>query len=263
MPRESEMLTFMRWTSPRSIRRRIQFAPLISLAALTIFVPLLGLGIYTAAPEEGPPIVSWSLGVALWALSVLLVPTYHYWAVKARRAITAYTLATLALFPAILAILDGALRFAYALLGPNAYMVSSLGFLLGLVTIPFVIGARRTQFRAAMGQGHLKRSLDIGRATWDAQYDNDEALSTEWLKRPGWLIRILPWIGPIIGMRLAATVGRSAANLIMVASFLGGGYALVYFGLVKASVQLLEFRRLEKELGRPILLAEEAASKRR
>jgi hypothetical protein len=33
----------------------------------------------------------------------------------------------------------------------------------------------------------------------------------------------------------------------------------VYFGLVKLCVQLLEFRRMETELGRPIMLAEERA----
>jgi hypothetical protein len=72
-------------------------------------------------------------------------------------------------------------------------------------------------------------------------------------------MRLLPWIGPAIGMRLAATFGSSFANLIMVAGFVGGGYALVYFGLVKLCVQLLEFRRMETELGRPIKLAEERA----
>jgi len=45
----------------------------------------------------------------------------------------------------------------------------------------------------------------------------------------------------------------------MVVGFIGIGYAFVYSGLVQVSVHLLEFRRMEKELGRPIMLAEEPA----
>jgi hypothetical protein len=61
-------------------------------------------------------------------------------------------------------------------------------------------------------------------------------------------------------MRLADLFGMDTANLITVAIFVFGGYALVYFGLVQVIVQVLEFRKLEFELGRPIMLAEEGPS---
>ena len=259
MPRESEMLTFIRRTSPRSIRRRIQLAPVISLAMLTVFVPILGLGIHTAAPAGGPPIISWEVGVALWASVALLVPIYFFWIVRVRRAVVAYSAMTLAILPAAIALLDGSIRFSFALLGAGATTVISLGLLFGLGTLPLAVRTRRNQFAAAIKQGYLRRSLSQERATWDAQYDHDEALSTEWLRRPGCLVRLLPWIGPAIGMRLADVLGRSTANLIMVAGFIGIGYALTYFGLVKASVQLLEFRRMETELGRSIMLLDSDA----
>jgi hypothetical protein len=63
-------------------------------------------------------------------------------------------------------------------------------------------------------------------------------------------------------MRLAAVFGRGTANLIMLAAANSAGYALAYFGPVKVIVELLEFRRLENELGRPILLAEEPLSQK-
>jgi hypothetical protein len=249
----------MRWTNPRSIRRRIQYAPLISLTALTVFVPLLGLVNNAAATEAGPPSINWGLGGPLWVIGVFLVPIHWFWVGKVKRAITVYTLLTIALFPAALAILNGALSLSLVMLGADATMVIALGLLLGLGTLPLVVRTRRDQFKAAIKKGYLRRSLSADRATWDGQYDHDEAMSTDWLKRPGCFIRLLPWVGPIIGMRLADVFGRSTANVVMVAAFLFGGYTLVYFGLVKASVQLLEFRRMETELGRPIMLTEERA----
>ena len=259
MPRESEFLTVMRWTNPRSIRRRIQYAPLISLAMLTVFVPLLRLVSNAAATEGGAPSINWGLGGSLWVIGVSLVPIYWFWVVKVKRAITVYTLLTIALFPPTLAMLHGALRLSLVMLGAEATVVITLGLLLGLGTLPLLVRTRRDQFKAAIKKGYLRRSLIADRATWDWQYDDDEAMSTEWLKRPGCLVRLLPWIGPAIGMRLADVLGRSTANLIMVAGFIGIGYALTYFGLVKASVQLLEFRRMETELGRSIMLLDSDA----
>lgn len=260
MPRESEYLTVMRFSNPRSIRRRIERAPLISLGMLTVFVPLLGFLVYAAAPEAGPPIISWRLGVALWVFTLALVPIYFIIAGRIRSAILAYTLNWIALLPSGVAVLDGALRLSFAMLGPEPSIVIALGFLVGLATLPLAVRYRRTQQQAAMLEGHLSRSLDREHATWDAQYDHDADFSKDWLNRPGCFIRLLPWIGPVIGMRLADIFGRPTANLVMVAAFLSAGYVLTYFQLMRLAVDLLEFRRLERELGRPILLAEEPAA---
>ena len=259
MSRESEMLAVMRWASPRSLRRRIRLAPVISLAMLTVFGAMVGFGIYTAAPAEGPPIISWEVGVAFWLLVATFVPVYSLWVVRVRRAMAAYAALTLAFLPAGIVILDGAIRFSIALAGIGATTVIAIGLLLGVVTLPLIIRTRQLQFGAAIKQGHLRRSLDRERALWDAQFDHDKSLSAGWLRRPGCLIRILPWIGPAIGMSLADVLGRSTANLVMVVGFIGIGYAFVYSGLVQVSVHLREFRRMEKELGRPIMLAEEPA----
>jgi len=257
VPRESELLAVARVTNPSSIRRRIKIAPLLSLAGLTIFVPLLGAINGAATPEMRPPAIIWRPGSDLWVLGVCLVPLYFLWATKLKRAVVVYSLITVSLFPAVLAILAGSLRLSVTFLGERASAVLAFGLLLGLCTLPLVVRYRRERHQAAITKGYLRRSLDKDRATWDAQFDHDEAMSTEWLKRPGCLIRLLPWVGPAIGMRLADLFGRSTASLIMVAAFVFGGYGLMYFGLVQAIVQLLEFRRLEGEIGRPIMLAEE------
>jgi hypothetical protein len=246
----------MRFTNPRSIRRRIKFAPLISLAALTIFVPLLGAMNSAATQVPSPPAIVWRPGSDLWVLGVCLVPLYFLWVAKLKRAVVVYSLITVSLFPAALAILAGALRLSLTILGERSSVILALGLLLGLGTLPLVVRHRRERHQSALMEGHLRRSLDADRAMWDAQYDHDEAMSVQWLKRPGCLIRILPWVGPAIGMRLADIVGRRTTELIIVACFLFIGYAFALSGLVQAIVQLLEFRRLELELGRPIMLAE-------
>jgi hypothetical protein len=233
------------------------------LASLAIFVPLLGLIVDAVATERGGPRHNWVVGLTLLAFALVLVPVYSTWVVKTRRAITAYALILLGLLPGTLGILDGSLRLSLVVLGVDATLVVALGLSLGLSTLPFVIRSRRAQHQAAISSGYLRRSLDSKRATWDAQYDKDDDMSKEWLTRPGCLIRLLPWVGPAIGMRIADVFGRSTANLVMVGAFLSSGYVLVYFWFVRAAVEMLEFRRMEKELGRPILLAEEAASERR
>jgi hypothetical protein len=249
----------MRISNPRSIRLRIKRAPLISLGMITIFVPFLGLLTNTAASEMGLPGVSWRLGAALWLITVALVPIYFLIAPRIRRAQLAYTLIWLVYIPSGVAMLDGALRLSLVMLGPGSTLVFALSFLVGLATLPLTVRYRRQQFRAAIAEGHLSRSFDREQATWDAQYDHDADLSKEWLTRPGCLIRLLPWIGPIIGMRLADTFGRSTANLIMVVGFLSLGYLFVYLGLTRLAVDLLEFRKLEKEVDSPILLAQESS----
>jgi hypothetical protein len=210
-----------------------------------------------AALDASPPAIHWRPGSDLWVLGVCLVPLYFLWAAKLKRAVVVYSLITVSLFPAALAILAGALRLSVTILGDGASVILAVGLLLGLGTLPLAVRHRRGQHQTAIMKGHLSRSLDEDRATWDAQYDHDEALSTEWLKRPGCLIRLLPWVGPAIGVRLADVFGRRTTDLIIVACFLFIGYAFAFSGLVQAIVQLLEFRRLEGELGRPIMLAEE------
>ena len=60
-------------------------------------------------------------------------------------------------------------------------------------------------------------------------------------------------------MALDNIFGEATALRIFVYLFLLLGYSLTYLPVVAVLMQYLEFRRLEKELGRPILLKEESA----
>lgn len=257
MSREPEMKRMVKWASPPSIRRRIRMAPLLAVAMLTIFMPLLGLAIHLASPQAEPSIFSWQFGTIMWLFSVLTTPIYLYAADRVERAMTAYLLVTLAMYPAALGLLAGALRLSFGILGAATTIVVGFGLLLGFATLPLVIRYQRRNYQKKLIVGHLQSSLIADSGRWNPEFDFADLDSKEWLSRPGCLLRTLPWIGPAIGIYLADIVGRSAANAFIAIGFLVLGYMMMYPGLTRASVQYLEFRRMERELGHKILLAEE------
>ncbi len=248
-----------RVTRPQSLRRRMKIAPVISAASLTVFVPFLGLAFHEVAPLDGPPVLGWKLGVGMWLASIALIPAYSIWATKVARARTAYALASLGILPFVIGTADGALRFGFGLLGPPMGLIVAAGLVLGLGTLPATIRTRRMRHSEALTRGHLRRALNKETSTWDPQYDNDDPLDRALMNRPGCLMRLLPWIGPAIGMSLDELFGRAAANRLMAYIAISLGYGFVYFWIAATGAQFLELRKIETELGRPIMLAEEPA----
>ncbi len=234
-------------------------APLLAVAMLTVFVPMLGLAIHLATPLVSPSILSWEFGLIMWLFSILIAPFYLYAASRVERAIAAYLLVALALYPAVLTLLAGALRLSIGILGAGTTLVIGLGLVLGFASLPLVVRSRQRSYQQALKHGHLKDSLNAETGRWNPKFDFSDLDTKEWLNRPGCLLRILPWAGPAIGIYLADIVGRSAANAFIAIGFMVVFYAGTYFGLAQAFTQFLEFRRMERELGRPVLLAEEPA----
>ena len=249
----------MKFGLPRSIQGRLRRMPYFSAGLLTILGPPLGVMLRDLSGLEGS-ILKWEVGATLWALSILLIPIYAVFAVRVKRAAAAEAGLALAMLPCGLALLDGGIRLSVSVLGAGSSLLVGVALLGGLGTLPFVVRDRRQWFQQALRGGHLRRSLDRATGTWDSQYDLDPVESSELLNRPGCLIRLLPWVGPAIGMSLDNIFGEVAAIRILVYLILLLGYAFTYLPGLGTLVRVLEFRRLEKELGRPILLAEEPAS---
>lgn len=95
--------------------------------------------------------------------------------------------------------------------------------------------------------------FDLQRAEWDPLYFRG---STEWKSRSGWrgcLTRLLWVIGPAIGLSLDEVLGRDGANNVLVLLSL-----LVTLMPLRATFKdlalCLFLIRLEREIGRPILL---------
>ena len=238
---------------PKSLAGQLRRIPLYCAGLLTLYVPMLGVILREVSGGDGP-ILDWTVGVLLWVLAILLVPFYAIFAVRVRSAATAYAGMALAVLPTGLAILDGGIRLAVQILGVGSTVVIGICLLGGLATLPSVVRSRRKWFQVALRSGHLKRSLDRTTGRWDPQYDLDTLETSELLNRPGCLIRLLPWVGPAIGMSLDNIFGQAVAERIFVYVILGLGYGFTYVPIGGALVQVHEFRRMEKELGRPILL---------
>jgi hypothetical protein len=235
----------------------MKIGPVISAATLTVFVPFLGLAFHEVAPLDGPPILGWKLGVGMWLASVALIPAYSILAAKVARARTAYALTSLGILPFVIGTADGALRFGFGLLGPPMGLIVAAGLVLGLGTLPAITRARRIRHSEALTRGHLRRALNKEAGTWTPYYDNDDPRDQALLNRPGCLMRLLPWIGPAIGMSLDELFGRAGANQLMAYLAISLGYGFLYFWIASTGAQMLGLRKIETELGRPIMLAEE------
>jgi len=257
-----EYKSVLKVTLPKSVRGRLRRVPFVSAGMLTVFGLMIGLILGESSKGEWS-ILDWTTGILLWLFAILLIPLYLLAAGRISRAAAVYVGLALAMLPSGVALLDGSLRLSVNILGAGSTLLIGLGLLAGLGTMPFVIRDRRQWFQQALRGGHLRRSLDSATGKWDPQHDLDQIESSKLLNRPGCLLRLLPWVGPAIGMSLDNIFGEAAALRIFVYLFLLLGYAFTYLPVVGALVQLLVFRRLEKELGRPILLAEEPASETR
>ncbi len=236
---------------------RIKRAVLASAGLLTILVPTMSL---TGFVHDGGSIFDWRVGWAAWGIALLLIPILLLWAERITRALWAKLIVLLSIVPTAVASLHGGFLMAVRILGNSSTSMVAVGLLLGLATLPLTVRSRRKWHQMALKEGHLRSSLDRENAEWDPKNDYAQMASKDWVRRPGFLLRLLPWIGPAIGMSLADIFGRSTANVIMALVFIFLGYSLAYAVIGGALVQFLEFRQLERELGRPILLVEEAAN---
>jgi hypothetical protein len=239
---------------PQSIRARIIRTSLISAVGLTIWTPFLGLGTLI---HDGPPIVGWIEGVLLWIVAVIAIPVYYWSANRVKRAMTAYVIMMLSLIPLSLSFIDAGIRLSYRHLGTISASWILIGLIVGIAVTPLAVSSRRQWFRDAVDHGHLKPSLNPKSQTWDPKHDFVQTELRLASQRPGCLLRLLPWIGPAIGMTFADVFGRSTANTVLIFCLVAPGYAIFQMSLVATLMFYFEFNRLERELGGQILLVDE------
>jgi hypothetical protein len=120
--------------------------------------------------------------------------------------------------------------------------------------MPVVVTRQRASFRESVEEGYLRSALNKQNATWSAEYDFAPSEQNPRISNPGCLLRLLPWIGPAIGLGMSDIIGIPTAELVMVLLFLVIGYGVLYIGVVGWISRALEFTRLEQELRRKITL---------
>jgi hypothetical protein len=117
-----------------------------------------------------------------------------------------------------------------------------------LVPIAHELPRRAAFLEGALAEGHLRRSLDEGNATWDPGYDFDDPTA-----EISCLALILAVIGPPLVFAVAETMELSSLQLVGLA-LVGLAYLIVRGSVVTQTARLLMFLRLEARLGRPILI---------
>ena len=240
---------------PRSNSWRLISGALLCLIEFTIFFPMAAA---TGTVNGIPSPFGWPLGLWLWAVSLVLVICYIAAARGIKRAVVFYVLEHMAAGLGMVELLVLGLSMLDHLVGRAAFLMIGGGVLVGWATMVAKVPARRAWFKAAMERGHLAKSLDVVQASWNTRYDFDQgAAELRAFENRGCLTRMLPWIGPAIGMSLADVVGRWSTMVLVALILLAMGYWLVGLGTVHAVARHLELRRLEGVLGRPILLAED------
>jgi|GEM_PF-6421731 len=250
-------------TLPRSLAKLLLRGPLASLGATTLLVPLLGAFVNVIKGEERFTFVDWRFGLWMWGLSLAILLVCYAVRDRVTRATSYYILVALGALPTYALLFAGGFRAFQAHLGEEPAHRLEYGLLIGLLVLPWAVGARRSWFRRALEVGHLANSLDKRSGRWDPRQDNRNVEEDPRIARPGCLMRLLPWVGPAIGASLSDVFGQMTAIAMVAVLFLAMGYGLLVFSVVYAVASVLEFRRLERELGRPITLLSDRDFERR
>lgn len=238
-------------TQPRQILRRTLIG---SAGLLTIIIPMFSLaGMVGQDLTLDFPL---SLSLVAWGISLLFLITLPFLQPRIQNAVLNYGLIALAGFPASIAMMDLGYKTIRSHLVTSSLTIIMLGFLGLFLTLPLSIAEERKKFVYDIENGQFRRSFDSKANTWNPGNSLGHNVDDPRRKKPNILIRLLMVSGPAIGMGLSDVVGQ--ANAILIA-----GLLLLFFGafaihghLSRYLGYIIEFRRLEKEIGKPIFMAE-------
>lgn len=190
----------------------------------------------------------------MWILSAVFLGFSYLVSFRKLRARTFYVILSANRVPALIALLAAGAEILGKQLAPLSVSLLGIGLMFGLICLPWSIIARRKWFRIAKENGHLQRSLERDAAEWDPTHDMDKTLQDERISRPGYLLRLLPWIGPAIGLALADVAGQATAVVVIGVLTLAFGSAGLYAQTVIAVAYSMDFGELNRHVGRPIYI---------
>ena len=240
------------YRTPLEPRKRLRFLVVRGFWGVILFYFIVGWPVSFLAARS---LYSWKVGLLCILISMGTAVSFRFWEPKLRRATTFYAAIALVSSPLWLLWFSGGASML-ALLAPDTLLMMYAGILLGVAMLPALIARRRSGLVQSIERGHLHRSLDRGRATWDPAFDMDHILKDPAAMRPGILWRLAYWIGPAIGMSLSSIIGRPSAAFVVGSLFILMGYGNLMGLIVNSGAHVLELLGQERELGRRIHLAE-------
>ena len=240
------------YSLPLEPEKRLKRYAVASAVSCWLLVPVFGV-VLSALYQE--PILNWWGGWVCALVSTILLISFNLWAPLIRRADAFYVVGGIVRLPMFLLYLITGIALVGAILPVLSARWVFGGFVAGLALLPSAFIRRRTSIRQSLENGYLRRSLNRVEAAWDPKFDMDHVLRDPRAMRPGLFWRLAFWIGPAIGMSLADALGRVSALLVAGVLAISVGYGSLLAVVSHDVALVLELRRLERELGKPIRLA--------
>lgn len=187
-------------------------------------------------------------------LSFLNLITFPLWLGKIRSPKTFYLISVYLRLPMFAIILSAGISLAKILLPAGSACWIILGLIGGLFVLPLMIKRKMIWVEKSLISGHIKKCFNEKDWTWDASHDMDHIRKDPKKMRPGFIWRMLFWIGPAIGMSLANVFGELNALLIVSLLAIMTGYSAILSIFTHSLTISLVIFRLEKERGEMIQL---------
>lgn len=193
-------------------------------------------------------------GWIMVVLSIAMIPVMTLAAKQVDRARNAYALLALGGAAGQMAFLDAGLRLFGAWAPPKAGIWVALLMILGTLSIPVLAHYEgRARWNRLLSDGKRWRILR-NQGSWDPSTDGQSVRGFN--RSPPTIARLLLMIAPALGLNLQSIVGKDIA--LAVAATLGAilPYWILHITLTSSIARIRLMSKIEQELGRPLLLAE-------
>lgn len=242
------------YSLPSEPIKRLRRLLLYSFAGATIFFLFSGGALFGL---NGGGLFQWRSGVAILLISFLNLITFPFWMTRIQTPVAFYVVKAYIRLPIFALMLVAGISFIDILLSPGSTRWIGLGLISGLLFFPFAFKRKTRWVEDSLENGYLKRCLNEKSWTWDAAHDMDHIRRDPKKMRPGFIWRLLFWIGPAIGMSLADIFGE--LNGLLIASLIGimTGYLTMISILIDTIPISLVILNLEEERGEKIQLERE------
>lgn len=239
------------YSLPPEPRKRLRRMLFLGFLGSFLFFLFLG-GALSGLMGRG--LLQWKIGWILLLFSFLNLITFPFWLGRIQTPGTFYLVFGYIRMPLYAILLVFGISVLNFLLPVGSARWIHLGLICGLLFLPFVIRRKKEWIEKSLDRGHLNNCLKEKAWTWDAAHDMDHIRKDPKKMRPGFIWRVLFWIGPAIGMSLGNIFGELNALMIASLTSMMAGY-LTLISIFTDTISLsFAIFRLEEERGEKIML---------
>jgi hypothetical protein len=229
------------------IRLRTRRALLGQLLFVLLLYGLAAIDDLSGGDRFGP---ARSIILAMWLAALAAYLAAPFVVPRIRSALVAQAVFASCALPGLISSLSIGAQMMLFQLGPQAVAAMFISFAVSCVLIWMTIGSRRAAFYELLRKRRYRRLLHSEGHTWSPTFDLEQSS----LGRVGCIGIGLSVSGPAIGANLDEMIGRPNANLVLgIIPFFMGLILLCGAGY-RIGLYVIEMRRIESRIGRPLTL---------